>query len=47
MNLSIPEWEYLAVIAAGIVLWLLGRLRPDIVAPFGDLIARMITVTGP
>jgi hypothetical protein len=42
VNLSIPEWEYLGVIAAGVVLWLLGRLRPDIVAPFGDLIARIM-----
>jgi Family of unknown function (DUF6186) len=42
MNLSIPEWEYLGVIVAGFVLWLLGRLRPDLVAPFGDLIARIM-----
>jgi hypothetical protein len=42
VNLSIPEWEYLGVIAAGLVLWVLGRVRPDIVAPFGDLIARIM-----
>lgn len=42
MNLSIPEWEYLGVILAGVVIWALGRLRPDLVAPFGDLIARIM-----
>jgi hypothetical protein len=42
VSLSIPEWEYLGVIAAGIVLWLLGRLRPDLIAPFGDLISRIM-----
>jgi hypothetical protein len=42
VNLSIPEWEYLGVLAAGLALWVLGRLRPDLVAPFGDLIARIM-----
>jgi hypothetical protein len=39
---AIPIWEYLGVIAAGLLLWVLGRVRPDVVAPFGDLIARIM-----
>lgn len=42
MNISIPIWEYLGVIAAGIALWLLGRIRPELIAPFGDLIGRIM-----
>jgi hypothetical protein len=42
VSLSIPEWEYLGVIAAGLILWMLGRLRPDKVASFGDLITRLM-----
>jgi hypothetical protein len=42
VSLSIPEWEYLGVILAGVILWVLGRIRPEIVAPFGDLIARIM-----
>lgn len=40
--LSIPEWEYLGVILIGTVAWLVGRVRADILAPFGLLIARMM-----
>lgn len=40
--LSIPEWEYLGVILIGTVAWLIGWVRPDILAPFGLLIARMM-----
>ncbi|WP_138275634.1 DUF6186 family protein [Rhodoluna limnophila] len=40
--MTIPLFEYLLVIVAGIVMWLLGRLRPDLIAPFGGLIARMM-----
>jgi hypothetical protein len=42
VSLSIPEWEYLAVIVAGLILWLLGRVKPNWVSPFGDLIARIM-----
>ncbi len=38
----IPVIEYLAVILAGFAAWLLGRLRPDLISPFGDLIARIM-----
>ena len=38
----IPEIEYLAVILAGFAAWLFGRLRPDLISPFGDLIARIM-----
>lgn len=40
--LPIPVIEYLAVILAGFAVWLLGRLRPDLISPFGDLIARIM-----
>lgn len=40
--LSIPVIEYLAVILVGFAVWLLGRLRPDKVSPFGDLISRIM-----
>ncbi|MEN9970317.1 MAG: hypothetical protein RLZZ229_525 [Actinomycetota bacterium] len=39
---SIPVIEYLAVIVLGFCCWLLGRFRPDIISPFGDLIARIM-----
>jgi hypothetical protein len=42
MILSIPIWEYLGVIGAGVALWILGRVRSNLVSPFGDLIARMM-----
>ncbi|MFM2351623.1 MAG: hypothetical protein RL096_104 [Actinomycetota bacterium] len=38
----IPVIEYLAVILVGFAAWLLGRLRPDLISPFGDLIARIM-----
>ena len=40
--LPIPVIEYLVVILAGFAVWLLGRLRPDLISPFGDLIARIM-----
>ncbi|MEY4993765.1 MAG: hypothetical protein RIS82_887 [Actinomycetota bacterium] len=40
--MTIPLIEYLVVIAAGIVIWLLGRFRPGLVAPFGALVARIM-----
>lgn len=40
--MTIPLFEYLLVLVAGIVMWLLGRLRPDLVSPFGALIARIM-----
>lgn len=40
--MSIPEWEYLGVIFLGLVAWLIGRLRPDILSPFGDLVNRIM-----
>ncbi len=39
---SIPIIEYVAVIFVGFAVWLLGRLRPDLISPFGDLIARIM-----
>lgn len=42
MTIPIPVWEYLAAVIAGLLLWALGRLRPDLVSPFGDLIARIM-----
>lgn len=41
-GLSIPEIEYLGVIAIGFAVWILGRLRPDWIAPLGDLVARLM-----
>ena len=38
----IPIIEYLAVILAGFGFWLAGRLRPDLVAPLGQLVARIM-----
>jgi Family of unknown function (DUF6186) len=40
--LSLPAWEYIGVILAGVILWILGLTRPDIVAPFGELIERVM-----
>ena len=40
--LSIPEWEYLGVIFLGMVAWLIGRLRPDVLATFGELVNRIM-----
>lgn len=38
----IPILEYLAVIIIGVAIWLLGRMRPDLVAPLGQLVARIM-----
>jgi hypothetical protein len=38
----IPIFEYLAVIIIGLGVWLLGRMRPDLVAPLGQLVARIM-----
>ena len=38
----IPILEYLAVIIVGVGVWLLGRMRPDLVAPLGQLVARIM-----
>ena len=38
----IPIIEYSAVIAIGFAVWLLGRLKPGLVAPLGSLIARIM-----
>jgi uncharacterized membrane protein (DUF106 family) len=38
----IPIFEYLAVIIVGVGVWLLGRMRPDLVAPLGQLVARIM-----
>lgn len=38
----IPIIEYTLVIAAGIAVWLVGRLKPQILAPLGALVARLM-----
>jgi hypothetical protein len=38
----IPVIEYAVVLALGFAVWLFGRLRPDVVAPLGDLVARLM-----
>lgn len=38
----IPVVEYLTLITLGVILWLLGRFRPNQIAPLGDLVARMM-----
>lgn len=38
----IPVIEYVAVIIIGVVIWVLGRIRPDVIAPFGRLIDRIM-----
>ena len=38
----IPIIEYSLVIALGFVAWLLGRLNPQILAPLGDLVGRLM-----
>lgn len=38
----IPIIEYSAAIVLAFVVWGLGRRRPDLVAPLGDLIARIM-----
>ena len=38
----IPIIEYSVVIALGFAAWLLGRLRPDLIAPLGGLVARIM-----
>ncbi|BDS50670.1 DUF6186 family protein [Rhodoluna lacicola] len=38
----IPILEYLAVLALGFAFWLLGRVKPQILAPLGDLVGRLM-----
>jgi hypothetical protein len=38
----IPMIEYGLALAAGFAAWLLGRLRPLIIAPLGHLVARIM-----
>ena len=38
----IPVIEYVAVILIGVAVWVIGRVRPDKMAPFGDLIDRVM-----
>lgn len=38
----IPILEYSIVICLGFVAWIVGRLRPQVIAPLGDLISRLM-----
>lgn len=38
----IPIIEYSIVLIFGLVAWIIGRIRPDIVAPLGQLVARIM-----
>ncbi|MFM6971207.1 MAG: DUF6186 family protein [Rhodoluna sp.] len=38
----IPIIEYSVVLALGLTAWIIGRIRPDIVAPLGELVARIM-----
>ena len=38
----IPILEYSAVLALGFAVWLLGRLKPQILAPLGGLVGRLM-----
>lgn len=38
----IPIIEYAAVLVLGFVAWIMGRLRPDVLAPLGDLVGRLM-----
>lgn len=38
----IPIIEYSIVLILGLVAWIIGRIRPDIVAPLGQLVARIM-----
>ena len=38
----IPILEYSIVICLGFVAWILGRLKPQVIAPLGDLISRLM-----
>lgn len=38
----IPIIEYSVVICLGLVAWIFGRLKPQVVAPLGELISRLM-----
>ncbi|MEN9955943.1 MAG: hypothetical protein RLY34_750 [Actinomycetota bacterium] len=38
----IPIIEYVAVIILGLAAWIFGRIRPNLLAPLGDLISRLM-----
>ena len=38
----IPIIEYSVVSVLGFAVWLLGRLKPQILAPLGDLVGRLM-----
>lgn len=38
----IPIVEYSIVLLLGLGAWILGRIRPQILAPLGDLVARIM-----
>ncbi len=38
----IPIIEYAAVLGLGFAVWLFSRLKPHILAPLGDLVARLM-----
>ena len=38
----IPILEYSIVLALGFAVWLLGRIKPQILAPLGDLVGRLM-----
>lgn len=43
MNYQVTVIGYLVLIALGFSLWALGRFRPEVVAPLGNLIDRMMS----
>jgi hypothetical protein len=43
MNAEITVIGYLVLVAIGFGLWAWGRLRPQHIAPLGDLIDRMVS----
>ncbi|MEO0061118.1 MAG: hypothetical protein RL343_736 [Actinomycetota bacterium] len=38
----IPLIEYGLALAAGFLAWLLGRVKPQVIAPLGQLVARIM-----
>ena len=38
----IPIIEYISVLVLGFAVWLFSRLKPHILAPLGDLVARLM-----